>query len=113
MLFQPGLWRGVPFLEKTARAVRDALEQAGRELEVLRDAGVTDDDLKHCAQYLRDCHDAVLWRVRKALATGRPGDWQDALQHLRELAQAAYRPLARVISNLRLEGKTPTAAAGS
>jgi hypothetical protein len=106
LLFQPGLWSGVPLLEKVARAVRDALEQTGRELEVLRDAGVTDKDLAACAKHLRDRHDGVLWRVQDALATGKPGDWQDALEHLRELAQAAYRPLARIFSNLRREMQT-------
>ena len=43
---------------------------------------------------------------REALATGKPGDSLDALEHLRELAQAAYRPLARMFSNLRKELQT-------
>ena len=67
LLFQPGLWSRLPFFERTALAVRDALQKPGHELEVLKAAGIDDEDLGHCAAYLRGVHETELGSIRDIL----------------------------------------------
>jgi hypothetical protein len=110
LLFQPDLWRRVPFFERTALAVRDAMQKPGHELEELLAAGVTDDDLKQCAAYLHAVHDAELQNIREALEVedneGAAVRYGNALVRLRQLAARRLRPLARLLNSLRKELST-------
>ena len=110
LLFQPDLWNRVPFFEKTALDVRDALQKPGQELEELQRGRRHDDKLKHCAAYLRAIHDEELWSIRNALEVDEDegGDVRraNALVRLRRLSARRLGPLARIFSSLRKELRT-------